>query len=68
MRAAPELMNCKINAAYFIKNHEILVNYFNELETQTPWKHAKIVFHTLENLIDQGLELCSKNENVLVLF
>ena len=37
----------------------------NFVETQTPWKHAffvcaKIVFHTLENLIDQGLELCSK--------
>ena len=36
----------------------------NFVETQTPSKHsffvcAKIVFHTLENLIDQGLALCS---------
>ena len=39
MSAAPKLINCKINATYFVKNHEILLNYFNELETQTPWKH-----------------------------
>ena len=53
--AAPKLINCKINATCSVKNHEILLNYFNELETQTPWKHAfslaciKIIFHTLEN-------------------
>ena len=40
MSAAPKLINCKINATYFVKNHEILLNYFNEPETQTPWKHA----------------------------
>ena len=40
MSAAPELINCKINATYFVKNHEILLNYFNELETHTLWKHA----------------------------
>ena len=33
-------MNCKINATYFVKNHEIFLNYFNELETQISWKHA----------------------------
>ena len=54
MSAAPELMNCKINGMYFIKNHEILLNYFNGLDTQTRWKHAfscmwKIAFHILEN-------------------
>ena len=37
--AASKLINCKINATYFAKNHEILLNYFNELETQTPWKY-----------------------------
>ena len=40
MSAAPKLINRKINATHFVKNHEILLNYFNELETQTPWKHA----------------------------
>ena len=29
----------QIYTMYFIKNHEILLIYFNELETQTPWKH-----------------------------
>ena len=33
-------MNCKINATYFVKNHEIFLNYFNELETQISRKHA----------------------------
>ena len=37
MSAAPKLINC---ATYFVKNHEILLNYFNELEIETPWKHA----------------------------
>ena len=56
MSAAPELINCKINAAHLVKSHEILLNYFNELETQTLWKHAfscmcegKTVFYALEN-------------------
>ena len=45
VNAAPKLINCKINAACFVKNHEILLNYFNELETQTPWKHAFSCMH-----------------------
>ena len=40
MGAAPKLINCKIKATYFFKNHEILLNYFNEMETLPPWKHA----------------------------
>ena len=40
MSAASKLINCKIKATYFVKNHEILLNHFNQLETQTPWKHA----------------------------
>ena len=36
MNVAPKLVNCKINATYFVKNHEILLNYFKEPETQTP--------------------------------
>ena len=40
MSAAPKLINRKINAICVVKNHEILLNYFNEPETKTPWKHA----------------------------
>ena len=40
MGAAPKLTNGKINATCFAKNYEILLNYFNELETQAPWKYA----------------------------
>ena len=34
MSVAPKLINCKINATCFVKNYEILLNYFKELETQ----------------------------------
>ena len=37
MNVAPKLINCTVNTKYFIKNHEILLKYFDELETQTPW-------------------------------
>ena len=40
MTVALKLINCKINATYFVKNHEILLNYFKEPETQKPWKHV----------------------------
>ena len=40
MSVAPKLVNCQINATYFVKNHEILLNYFKEPKTQTPWKHV----------------------------
>ena len=33
MSVAPKLVNCQINATYFVKNHEILLNYFKEPET-----------------------------------
>ena len=36
---APELLNCRVNTTHFVKNHEILLDYFNELETRTPWNH-----------------------------
>ena len=42
MSAAPKLINCKINATYFVKNHKIFLNYFNDSETQTPSKHAGV--------------------------
>ena len=38
MRSAPKLMNCRVNMTYFVKNHEILMNYFEENEE--PWKHS----------------------------
>ena len=27
---ALKLMNCRVNTTYFVKNHEIFLNYFNE--------------------------------------
>ena len=40
MNVAPKLINYRVNTTYFVKNHEILLKYFDELETQTPWKHV----------------------------
>ena len=40
MSVAPKLMNCRVNTTYFVKNYEIFLKYFNEFETQTPWKHV----------------------------
>ena len=28
MRVAPKLLNCQVNMTYFVKNHEILITYF----------------------------------------
>ena len=39
MIIAPKLFNCRVNMTYFVKNHDILLNYFQEIE-QTPWKHS----------------------------
>ena len=39
MRIAPKLLNCRFNMTYFVKNHDILLNYFQENEELTPWKH-----------------------------
>ena len=36
---APKLINSRVNTTYFVKNHEILLNYFNELATQKPGNH-----------------------------
>ena len=40
MSVAPKWINFKINTTYFVKNHEILLNYFKEVEKQAPWKHV----------------------------
>ena len=40
MSVALKFMNCRVETRYFFKNHEILFKYFDEMETQTPWKHA----------------------------
>ena len=40
MRVAPKSMNSRVNRTYFFKNYEILFKYFDEMKTQTPWKHA----------------------------
>ena len=39
MRIAPKLLNYRVNMTYFVKNHNILFNHFQENEKQTPWKH-----------------------------
>ena len=48
MIATPKLMNCRLSTKYFVKNHENLLKYFNESETQTPWRH---VFSSCEDCI-----------------
>ena len=37
---APKLINCRVNTTYFVKDHEILLNYFNKLKTKTPGNHV----------------------------
>ena len=32
MRSALKLMNCRVHLVHFVKNHEILMNYFEEKE------------------------------------
>ena len=39
MRIVPNLMNCRVNMTYFVKKHDILMNYFEENEEQ-PWKYS----------------------------
>ena len=36
MSVVLKLMNCRVNTTYFVKNHGILLKYFDELETQAP--------------------------------
>ena len=54
MSATPKLMIAKRNTTYFVKNHEILLNYFNDMENIRLGNMrflvcVKIVFHTLHN-------------------
>ena len=35
---APKLFNCRVNTTYLIKNHDILIDYFQN--NNTPWNHA----------------------------
>ena len=39
MRIATKSLNCRVNMTYFVKNHKILFNNFEENEEQIPWKH-----------------------------
>ena len=39
VRVAPKLFNCRVNATYFIKNHDILIDYFQNI-------HRGIMFLT----------------------
>ena len=49
MRVAPKLFNCRVNATYFIKNHNILIDYFQNIHRGIMFLTAgvKIVTHTL---------------------
>ena len=38
MRIALKLMNCRVSMTYLVKNHQILINHFEENKEQ-PWKH-----------------------------
>ena len=40
MIIAPKLFNCRGNITYFVKSHDILLNYFQEIEEPTSWKHS----------------------------
>ena len=39
MVIAPKLFNCQVSMMYFVKNHDILFSYFQEIEEQALWKH-----------------------------
>ena len=39
MSIAPKLFNCRVNTMYFIKNHDILIDDFQNIE-HTPWNHT----------------------------
>ena len=39
MSVAPKLLNCRVNMTYFVKNYEILLDYFKENEEQIPCKN-----------------------------
>ena len=65
MRVAPKSMNSRVNRTYFFKNYEILFKYFDEMETQTLWKHAFSCTYEdctiLENLLlhtNKDFEFC----------
>ena len=38
MCITPKLCGCRVNMTHFIKNHKILMTYFQN-EGQMPWKH-----------------------------
>ena len=38
-RIAPKLLNSRVNMTYFVKNHDILMNHFEEKEEQ-PWIYS----------------------------
>ena len=40
MKIAPKPTNCRVNMKYFLLNHDILFNYFNEENEEQPWKHS----------------------------
>ena len=43
MSIALKLFNCQVNTTYCIKNHNILINYFQEIKN-TPGSHTSDCF------------------------
>ena len=40
MSVAPKFLNCRVNMTYFVKNREIIMNYFKSKE-QIVWKNQR---------------------------
>ena len=53
MRTAPKFIDCRVNMTYFIKNHETLINYFQENKENR--YHGKITFLVIVKLVTHTL-------------
>ena len=65
MGITPKVLNCRVNMTYFVKNHDILFNYFQENEEQTSWKHnvycdCETLTHTLRNILRHPKAMLNK--------
>ena len=65
MGIAPKVLNCRVNMTYFVKNQDILFNYFQENEEQTSWKHnvycdCETLTHTLQNILRHPKAMLNK--------
>ena len=54
MRIVPKLMTCRVNMTYFVLNHDILFNYFNEENENS---HGNIALLAIEGCNSYSTEL-----------